>query len=128
MRPVFLVLTVLFWSINAPYAGGIGLGWFSGLILDIFQGPVLGQHAMALALVTYITSPRAPENPLEALFQQSLIVLVALASYEAVVFAIDGWTGPSPLTSPLRWIHAVTGALVWAPVAAVLSHGQRRHS
>jgi rod shape-determining protein MreD len=125
-RPAFLVLTVLYWSIAAPRAGGIGLGWFSGLLLDVFQGPVLGQHAMALSLVTYITSREHQKIRSKPAFQQSLIVLAALATYEFVVFAIDGWTGHT-LTSPLRWIHCVTGALIWPLAAAVLAHrGGRR--
>src|ERR1700688_2494676 len=54
LRPAFLVLTVLYWSVNAPRTGGIALGFFAGLALDVFQGPVLGQHALALSLVTYL--------------------------------------------------------------------------
>ncbi|MGH8211435.1 MAG: rod shape-determining protein MreD [Steroidobacteraceae bacterium] len=127
VRPSFLVLTVLYWSIAAPRAGGIGLGWFSGLLLDVFQGPVLGQHAMALSLVTYITSREHQKIRSKPMFQQSLIVFAALAFYECVVFAIDGWTG-HPLTSPLRWIHTITGALVWAPATAILGHRHGRRS
>jgi rod shape-determining protein MreD len=127
VRPAFLVLTVLYWSIYAPRAGGIGLGWFSGLLLDVFQGPVLGQHAVALAAVTYVFCREHQRIRSKPGFQQSLIVLVTLASYEFIVFAIDGWTG-HPLTSPLRWIHCVTGALIWAPAAAILGHRQARRS
>ncbi len=123
-RPSFLVLTVLYWSIAAPRAGGVGLGWFSGLLLDVFQGPVLGQHAMALSVVTYITAREHQKIRSKPLFQQSLIVFAALAFYEGVVFAIDGWTG-HPLTSPLRWIHCATGALIWAPAATILAQGRR---
>ena len=46
VRPMFLVLTVLYWSIASPRAGGIALGFFSGLMLDVFQSPVLGEHAL----------------------------------------------------------------------------------
>ena len=53
-----------------------------------------------------------------------VFVFAALAIYEFVLFAIDGWSG-HPLTSPLRWAHAVTGALLWPPVAAILGAGSR---
>ena len=127
VRPGFLVLAVLYWSIAAPWIGGIGLGWFCGLLLDVFQGPVLGQHAMALSLVTYFTSREHQKIRSKPAFQQSLIVLAALVMYEVVVFAIDGWTG-HPLTSPLRWIHAITGAVLWPLVAAILGHRNGRRS
>jgi rod shape-determining protein MreD len=124
VRPSFLVLTVLYWAIAAPRAAGVGLGWFSGLLLDVFQGPVLGQHALALSVVSYITGREHQKIRSKPLFQQSLLIFVALAFYEGVVFAIDGWTG-HPLTSPLRWIHCATGALIWAPAATLLAQGRR---
>ena len=91
--PSFLVLTVLYWSIAAPRAGGIAVGWISGLALDIFQGSVLGQHALALSLVTYIAVREHQKIRSKPVFQQSLIVMGELVIYEFVVFAIDGWTG-----------------------------------
>jgi rod shape-determining protein MreD len=123
-RPSFLVLTVLYWSVAAPWAGGIGLGWFSGLLLDVFQGPVLGQHAMALAAVTYVTAREHQRIRSKPMFQQSLIVMVVLAGYEGLLFLIDGWTG-HPLASPLRWVHSLTGALIWTPASAILAQGRR---
>jgi rod shape-determining protein MreD len=118
-RPAFLVLTVLYWSIVSPRAGGIGLGWAAGLLLDVFQGAVLGQHALALALVTYVAIREHQKIRSKPDFQQALMVFGALAVYEAIVFAIDGWSG-HPVTSPLRWIHVATGAVVWPFAAAIL--------
>jgi rod shape-determining protein MreD len=125
LRPAFVVLTVLYWSINAPRAGGIGLGFFCGLLLDVFQGPVLGEHALALALIAYIAVREHQRIRSKPAFQQSLLVFAALIVYELVVFAIDGWTG-HPVTSPLRWLHTVTGAILWPPIAALLSYSEGR--
>jgi rod shape-determining protein MreD len=125
-RPAFLVLTVLYWSIAAPRTGGIALGWIAGLALDIFQGSILGQHALALSLVTYIAVREHQKIRSKPVFQQSLIVMGTLFIYEFIVFAINGWTGHA-LYGPLRWVSILTGALVW-PVAAGLlgrSHAPR---
>jgi rod shape-determining protein MreD len=127
LRPAFLVLAVLFWSVNAPRTDGIALGFFAGLMLDVFQGPVLGQHALALALVAYIAVREHQRIRSKPAIQQALIVFAALAVYEFVLFAIDGWSG-HPVTSPLRWVHTVTGALIWPPVAAILASGSRGHA
>lgn len=127
VRPAFLVLTVLYWSIASPRAGGIALGFFAGIMLDVFQGPLLGEHALALCIVTYIAVREHQKIRSKPAFQQSLIVFAALLAYESILFAIDGWSG-HPLTSPLRWTHTVTGAIFWAPVAAVLNvTNDRRH-
>ena len=122
VRPAFLVLTVIYWSVNAPRAGGLAIGFFAGLLLDVFQGPVLGEHALALSLITYIAVREHQRIRSKPAIQQALIVFAALVLYEVVLFMIDGWTG-NPVTSPLRWVHTVTGALIWPPAAAVLSYG-----
>ena len=125
-RPAFLVLTVLYWSIAAPRAGGLALGFMAGLSLDVFQGAVLGQHALALTAITYIIVREHHKIRSKPAFQQALLVFAALILYEFIVFAIDGWTG-HPITSPTRWIHAATGALLWPLATAVLerSHAPR---
>jgi rod shape-determining protein MreD len=125
VRPQFLVLAVLYWSVNAPRTGDIAFGFFAGLMLDIFQGPVLGEHALALALISYIAVREHQRIRSKPVFQQALIVFAALVVYEFVLFAIDGWTG-HPITSPLRWIHTVTGALIWPFAAAMLTYGAGR--
>ncbi|HVP34516.1 MAG TPA: rod shape-determining protein MreD [Steroidobacteraceae bacterium] len=125
LRPAFLVLTVLYWSINTPRAGGIGLGFVCGLLLDVFQGPVLGEHALALSIVAYIAVREHQRIRSKPAFQQSLLVFAALVVYEFVLFAIDGWTG-HPVTSPWRWAHCLTGAIVWPPAAAILSYSEAR--
>ena len=122
VRPAFLVLTVIYWSVNAPRAGGLAIGFFAGLLLDVFQGPVLGEHALALSLITYIAVREHQRIRSKPAIQQALIVFAALILYEVVLFMIDGWTG-NPVTSPLRWVHTVTGALIWPPAAAILSYG-----
>jgi rod shape-determining protein MreD len=124
-RPPFLVLVVLYWSVAAPRAGGIGLGWFSGLLLDVFQGPVLGEHAFALAAVTYIFVREHQKIRSKPGFQQSLIVLAGLAAYEVLLFFIDGYSG-HPITSSLRWVHILSGAIVWPLATALLGYRERR--
>jgi len=124
IRPGFLALTVLYWSITAPRAGGIALGWFCGLMLDAFEGPVLGEHALALALLAYLGVREHQRIRSKPIFQQSLIVFAALVIYEFVLFAIDGWSG-HPLTTPLRWVPTLIGALIWPAAAAILARSYR---
>lgn len=124
IRPDFVVLAVLYWSIQAPRSGGIGLGWMCGLILDVFQGSVLGEHALAVALVAYLGIREHQRIRTKPLLQQSLAVLAVLALYEFVLWAIDGWSG-HPLNTALRWVPALTGALLWPVVAPLLARSYR---
>ena len=124
IRPDFLVLVVFYWSVQTPRSTGIGLGWVCGLLLDAFQGPVLGEHALAVALVAYLGVREHQRIRTKPLVQQALVLLVVLVLYEFVLWAIDGWSG-HPLTTPLRWVPALTGALLWPPVAATLAQTYR---
>jgi len=113
--------------VNAPRTGGIALGFFAGLALDVFQGPVLGEHALALSLVTYIVVREHQRIRSKSAIQQALIVFAALIIYEIVLFMIDGWTGHA-VTTALRWVHTLTGALIWPPAAAIFAYAAGRRS
>ena len=45
--PDFLALVLVFWSIHQPQRVGIGLAFVFGLLVDVHQGAMLGQHALA---------------------------------------------------------------------------------
>jgi rod shape-determining protein MreD len=117
-RPAFVVLAVVYWSLVAPRAGGIALGFFSGLAIDVFRGAVLGQVSLATSLVAYLTIRQHLMLRNKPIFEQTLFVALMLLVWEAVAWAIDGWTGQSA-AGWTRWLHILTGALTW-PVIAVL--------
>ena len=90
VRPAFLVLAVLYWSIMIPRAGGVLLGFAGGLALDVFQGSLLGEHALALAFVTYLAIRLHLLMRAKPLFEQSLFVFAALMVYEFAAVG-DRW-------------------------------------
>ena len=118
-RPAFPALVVLYFSTMAPYSGGIALAFFPGLALDALQGSLLGQHALALSLVAYLAIRFHLMTRAKPLFEQSFLVLGALLIYEAVLWAIDGWTG-HPFASPSRWVHTLVGAALWPVIVGVM--------
>jgi rod shape-determining protein MreD len=118
-RPAFLVLIVLYWSTMAPHAGGIALAFFSGLVLDVFQGSVLGEHALALSLVAYLGIRLHLLVRAKPLFEQSLFVFAALMVYEFMLWILDGWSGHA-MSNPARWLHTLTGGLLWPVVVGFM--------
>ena len=124
LRPPLLVVVVLYWSTMTPATGGIFIGFMAGMLLDLLQGAQLGQHALALSLVTYLAVRLHLITRAKPIFEQSLLVLVALLLYELVLWALDGWSG-HPLNSVLRWLPPFTGAALWPVTAGLLG---RTHS
>lgn len=118
-RPNFLVITILYWSIMVPRAGGLLLAFIGGLALDVLQGPLLGEHALALAFASFLAIRFNLLIRAKPLFEQSLFVFAALMAYEFLLWVIDGWSG-HPLTTWTRWVHTVTGGLIWPIVAGLL--------
>ena len=44
--PDFLALALVFWNVQQPRRVGIGAAFVFGLLMDVHQGALLGQHAL----------------------------------------------------------------------------------
>jgi rod shape-determining protein MreD len=122
--PHFLVLVVLYWSTMTPRAGGILLAFLAGICLDVFNGSQLGQHALALSLLAYLAIRLHLLTRAKPIFEQSLLVLLALFVYEGVLWAVDGWSG-QPISSWTRWVAVLTSALAWPLIVGLLGRLHR---
>ncbi len=124
VRPSFIALVIIYWGIFAPHAGGIFAAWLAGLALDVFKGEVLGQNALAVALLAYIAISLHQRLRNQTLVQQSLFVFAMLTFNELVVWAIEGWSGKA-VSTQWRWIQPMIGAMLWPFIALLLG---RTHS
>jgi rod shape-determining protein MreD len=122
VRPPLLVLAVVYWSLRAPGVGGIGVGFLSGLALDIYRGALFGQYALATTLVAYIGVRQHLLIRNQTPFQQGLFVFASLVVWEFVVWLIDGWTG-QPTGNWSRWLPVLSGTVAWPLVAWLLERG-----
>ena len=125
VRPSFIGLVVIYWSIFAPHAGGIFAPWIAGLAYDVFKGDVLAQNALAIALIAYITMTLHQRLRNQTLVQQSLFVFAMLCINALVVWGIEGWSGNS-VSTPWRWIQPMIGAMLWPFIALLLGRTHAR--
>ena len=49
--PDFLALVLLYWCIQEPRYVGVGTAWAVGLVMDVADATVFGQHALAYAVL-----------------------------------------------------------------------------
>jgi rod shape-determining protein MreD len=124
-RPDFLVLVVIYWSIESPWAGGLTLAFTAGLALDVIQGVVLGQHALALVLMAAWAMNLRLRLRVFSILSQSLTIFALLTGYQFVLFWVDGATG-NPVTAFGRWLAPVIGALLWPLLSGTLSRLHER--
>ena len=123
--PDLLALVLAFWVVYQPRRVGVGLAFAFGLLLDLNDGAVLGQHALAYTLLAFLALAAhrrlqwfsVPEQALQILPIFSVAHAVALAARMLVGGMFPGWW---LLTAPL-W-----EALLWPLVVWLLLAPQRR--
>jgi len=122
-RPNWVTLTLIYWAMNLPRTYSVGWAWIIGLVLDVAQGTLLGQHALALSLVIYVTVTFHLQMRQFPALQLLLTVLALLALYQFVLFWINGIAGVNtPGVS--YWGPVLTGSLIW-PLLTMLYGGVR---
>lgn len=52
-RPDFVALVVLYWCIEQPRKVGFVAAWLLGLFMDVADGTLFGQHALAYSILAY---------------------------------------------------------------------------
>jgi len=122
-RPDWLALTLIYWAMMLPRTWSVGSAWLIGLVLDVAHGTLLGQHALALCVVVYVTVRLHLLMRVFPMSQLSATVFSLLALYQFILFWINGVAGlPVPAIS--YWAPVISGAIFW-PVVSMLLNGAR---
>jgi rod shape-determining protein MreD len=123
--PDMLALTLAFWSVHQSRRVGPGTAFFFGLVMDVHDGALLGQHALAYALLSYFAVALSRRLSWFSLSQQAVQVLplfVAAHAVSLVVRMIAGGMFPG-------WdifIAPVIEAALWPLACLLLLAPQRR--
>ena len=118
-RPDWVALTLIYWAIMLPRTWSVGSAWLIGILLDVAQGTILGQHALALCLIVFITVRFHLLMRVFPIQQLAATVFAILALYQFILFWINGVAGVEvPLVN--YWGPVLTGTLFWPLVLAVL--------
>jgi rod shape-determining protein MreD len=125
LAPDFVALVLAFWCVRQPRLVGLGVAWCLGLLTDVGNGVLLGQHALAYSLLAFIAITYSRRILWFGLWGQALHVAALLALAQAVGLLVrlaagaefPGWTlAAGPLV----------GAALWPPVSTLLLLPQRR--
>ena len=122
-RPDWLTLVLIFWAITVPRSYSVGIAWLLGIVLDVAQGTMLGQHALALCVIVYITVKFHLLMRVFPLSQLTATVFALLALYQFLLFWINGVAGVN-VPAVTYWGPVITGAMIW-PLLALVFGGVR---
>ena len=124
LRPDFVALVLLYWCIREPRFVGVGIAWCIGLLMDVGDATLFGQHALAYAFLAYAAEFFRRRVLRFPLWQQAAQVAALLGLCAALVLLVR-FVGGAPVP---RWTYAVpplVGALLWPVVTLVLQWPQR---
>jgi len=119
LRPAWVALVVLYWVLALPAQVGVVLSWVSGLLLDIVVNAPLGQNALALAVLAYITLLLYQRLRMFTRWQQAAVIFVLIGVNQMLGHWVQNLTGTA---SPnlLFLLPALVSALIWPAVFSLL--------
>lgn len=124
-RPAWVLLVLMYWTIMTPYIVGVGVAWFFGIVLDLLNGTMLGEHALALSVVIYFVARIHIRLRMAPMMQQGISIMFFVLLYQFILYCIQGFIGELP-TSYLYWLSSVTSMLFWPWLFVLLRDYRRR--
>jgi rod shape-determining protein MreD len=123
--PDLLAVVLVFWNVHQPRRVGVGLAFLFGLLMDVHEGALLGQHALAYTMLSFVAITIHRRLTWFSLGEQALQILPVFFAAHAVSLIVrmvaggmfPGW---SILLSP------VFEAMLWPVVTVLLLAPQRR--
>lgn len=125
LHPAWVLLVLIYWNINTPYWVNIGVAWFLGIVLDVLYGSLLGEHALAMTMVSYFVVRLHTRIRMFSLLQQGLCILLFVFLYQLIIYCVQGCIDELP-KSKLYWLSSIVSMLLWPWVVSILSN-LRRH-
>jgi rod shape-determining protein MreD len=119
-RPDWVLLALIYWAMMLPRTWSVGSAWLVGLVLDVAQGAILGQHALAFCVIIFVTVRFHLLMRVFPLSQLTATVFALLALYQFLLFWINGVADvAAPAVS--YWGPVIAGTIVWPLVSMFLS-------
>jgi rod shape-determining protein MreD len=114
VRPDFVALTVLWFSLLSPRLTGLFHAWGAGLALDAFRGVLLGQHALSLTVIAYVAAKLRLQVRAFPPLQQTAVILALLWLNEFLLFGVEP-LDPAAFGVSIAIVAAVTLLANWVP-------------
>lgn len=123
--PDLLAVALVFWNVHQPRRVGVGLAFLFGLMMDVHQGALLGQHALAYTLLSFVAITIHRRLLWFGVVEQALQIVPVFYAAHGVALAVrmlagDMFPGWGILVAP------ALEALLWPVVTLLLLAPQRR--
>jgi rod shape-determining protein MreD len=112
LRPDFVALALLYWAIHQPRKIGFLPAWLMGLAMDVADGSLFGQHALAYSAMMFAGIALHRRVSMFDLRHQLLHIVVILVAMQVIVLGVRQAAG-GELPGWWFFLPSFTGALLW---------------
>jgi rod shape-determining protein MreD len=123
--PDVVAVVLVFWNVHQPRRVGVGVAFLCGLMMDVHDGALLGQHALAYTLLSYLATMTHRRLWWFSLPSQAVQVLPLFLAAHAVSLLVRMAVG-GMLPEWTLLLAPVFEALLWPLVSWLLLAPQRR--
>ena len=117
--PDWVALVVAFWCVREPRRVGMMTAFVLGIVMDVANASILGQHALAYVLVAYGAAALSRRILWFSLPQQAMHIFPLLLLVQVVVLIVrliggaefPGWT---------YFLSSIIATLLWPPLTILL--------
>ena len=112
LRPDFVALVLLYWGIHQPRKIGFLPAWLLGLAMDVGDGSLFGQHALAYTVMMFAAIALHRRVSMFDMRHQILHILPILLIMQLIVLGVRVAAGGE---FPGWWyfLASIIGALLW---------------
>jgi len=118
-RPDVVLLVLLFWALHQPRSIGQGVAFFAGLLMDVSDSMLLGQHALAYVIAVFGAQAFRVRILTFHIPEQTLHMLGVTMLASCVMLALNMLLG-ADFPGLAYFIAPVVTALLWGPVNWIL--------
>ena len=123
LRPDFVAVVMLYWCTHKPLRVSIGLSWTVGILADVADATLFGQHALAYTLLAFGGVTLHNRLQMFDLRQQTTQVFGILAMTYAA-YALVHWQVNGYVVWPY-FLGCLTSTLLWVPLSLMFQAVRR---
>lgn len=122
-RPELALMVVIYWVITFPFRFGIIFSGIIGLIIDILEGGILGQNALAFIIISYICLLFYTQLRMFTLLLQSICIFFFSLLYQLIIFWICNISG-GYFDNMILMMPAIVSCFFWSVLKLLLDRAK----
>lgn len=123
--PDWVALVLTFWCVHQPQRIGMGFAFVLGLLMDVIDGSVMGQHSLAYVPLAFAAGGLSRRILWFPLAQQALHVLPMLATAQ-LIMVLARMSGGGEFPGLAYFAASFVAAALWHPLTYLLLLPQYR--